>query len=107
MDTNELGHKLKDLFDKSARASKKALDKAGSKVQDFSDKSVKKLEVHQLETKRDCKYEELGLKLSQLLLEGASVQTEKEEDLAILLSIQDEIKELTSKITSISEEFQS
>ena len=60
-----------------------------------------------LETKRDCKYEELGLKLSQMLLEGASVNTENQEDLAILLALQDEIKELSSQISTISAEFQS
>ncbi len=107
MDTSDFGTKIKELFNKSAKASKEALDKAGAKAQDLSDKGVKKFTIHQLETKRDCKYEELGLKISQMLLEGVSVQSEKEEDVAILLSIQDEIKGLSSQITSISEEFQS
>ena len=107
MDTNEFGLKIKELFSKSASASKKALNKAGEKAQDLSDKGMKKITIHQLETKRDCKYEELGLKLSQMLLEGASVNTENQEDLAILLALQDEIKELSSQISTISAEFQS
>ena len=45
----------------AAQASKEALEKAGDKVQDFTDKSVTKIEIHKLETKRDCKYEEMGL----------------------------------------------
>ncbi|MCR4580405.1 MAG: hypothetical protein K5681_08665 [Treponema sp.] len=98
MEKEEVGSKIKDWFSKGAKASKEALDKAGSKVQDFSDKSVKKLEIHKIEANRDCKYEELGLKISQMLLEGATVNTENAEDLEILLGIQSEIKELSDQI---------
>ncbi|MBR1638568.1 MAG: hypothetical protein IJ688_04195 [Treponema sp.] len=98
MEKEELGNKIKELFSRGAKASKDVLDKAGEKVQDFSDKSVKKIEKHQLESKRDCKYEELGMKISQMLMEGALVKSDCEEDVSILLSIQDEIKELTDQI---------
>ena len=99
MDSYDFGNKLKALFSRGAAASKDAFEKAGEKVQDFSDKSVKKLEIHKLESNRDCKYEELGLKISQMLLEGASVKTENKEDLQILLALQDEIKALSEEIT--------
>lgn len=98
MDTNDFADKLKDFFSRGALASKNALNKAGEKVQSLSDKSVNKLELRQLENKRDCKYEELGLKLSQMLLEGALVTSDNEDDKKILLNIQEEIKELTSLI---------
>lgn len=98
MNTEELGKKVKDMFSKGARASKDAFEKAGDKVQDFTDKSVIKIEKRQLETKRDCKYEELGLKLSQLLLEGATISASNPDDVMILNDIQKEIIELSEKI---------
>ena len=87
MNMEELGSKLKDLFSKGTKASKEALEKAGDKVQDFTDKSVTKIEIHKLETKRDCKYEEMGLKLSQMLLEGASITSSNADDIKILNDI--------------------
>ena len=98
MNIEEIGTKVKELFSRGTEASKEALAKAGDKVQDFTDKSVTKIEIHKLETKRDCKYEEMGLKLSQMLLQGASITCENPEDIKILSWIQDEIKSLTGQI---------
>lgn len=98
IDKDEIGSKLKEMFSKGAKASKEAFEKAGDKVQTFTDKSVVKLEKHQLETKRDCKYEELGLKLSQMLAEGAVISSENKEDIEILNNIQEEIINLSDKI---------
>ena len=98
MNMEELGNKVKDLFSRGTQASKQALEKAGDKVQDFTDKSVTKIEIHRLETKRNCKYEEMGLKLSQMLLEGASITCENAEDIKILNDIQEEIKNLAEQI---------
>ena len=98
MNMEELGNKVKDLFSRGTQASKQALEKAGDKVQDFTDKSVTRIEIHRLETKRDCKYEEMGLKLSQMLLEGASITCENAEDIKILNDIQEEIKNLAEQI---------
>ena len=56
MNMEELGSKVKELFSRGTQASREALEKAGDKVQDFTDKSVTKIEIHKLETKRDCKY---------------------------------------------------
>ena len=72
--------------------------KAGDKVQDFTDKSMIKIEKHQLETKRDCKYEELGLKLSQLLLEGATINSSNAAEIAIVNDLQKEILTLSEQI---------
>lgn len=98
MNTEELGNKVKEMFSKGAKASKDAFEKAGDKVQDFTDKSVIKIEKHQLESKRDCKYEELGLKLSQMLMEGAVISSTNQEDVNILNDIQEEIKNLSDQI---------
>ena len=98
MNMEEIGNKVKDLFSRGTQASKEALSKAGDKVQDFTDKSVTKIEIHKLETKRDCKYEEMGLKLSQMLLEGASITSSNPDDIRILNDIQEEIKNLGEQI---------
>ncbi len=60
MDTNELGKKVKALFSKGAEASKEAFEKAGDKVQNFTDKSVIKIEIKQLESKLEAKFAEYG-----------------------------------------------
>jgi hypothetical protein len=96
---DEIGNKVKDLFSRGTQASKEVLSKAGDKVQDFTDKSLTKIEIHKLETQRDCKYEEMGLKLSQMLLQGASITCENVEDIKILNDIQEEIKKLSEEIS--------
>ncbi|MCI1208375.1 MAG: hypothetical protein LKF96_02895 [Treponema sp.] len=52
--------KMKDYLDKGAKVSKMAIDKAGGAVQDLGDKSVVRIEMKQLETKRENKISELG-----------------------------------------------
>ena len=104
MNMDEIGNKVKDLFSRGTQASKEVLSKAGDKVQDFTDKSVTKIEIHKLETKRDCKYEEMGLKLSQMLLQGASIPCENPEDIKILNDIQEEIKNLAEQISEKEKE---
>ena len=104
MDIEEFGAKVKSLFSKGMETSKEAFEKAGDKVQDFTDKSVTKLEIHKLETKRDCKYEEMGLKLPQMLLEGASITCSNADDIRILNDIQEEIKNLAEQISEKEKE---
>lgn len=98
MNIEELGNKVKDIFSRGTKASREALEKAGDKVQDFTDKSVTKIEIHKLETQRDCKYEEMGIKLSQMLLEGASITCDNAEDIRLLNDFQEEIKNLSEQI---------
>ena len=104
MNMEELGSKVKELFSRGTQASREALEKAGDKVQDFTDKSVTKIEIHKLETKRDCKYEEMGLKLSQMLLEGASITSSNPDDIRVLNDIQEEIKNLAEQISEKEKE---
>ena len=98
MNKDEIETKVKDVLSKGAKASKDAFDKASDKVQVFTDKSVLRIEKHQFETKRDVKYKELGMKLSQLLCEGATVTSDNQEELEILNSIQSEIVSFSEKI---------
>ena len=67
MDTDELEKKVKGWFSKGAKASKKAFEAVGEKVQDFTDKSVVKLEKKQLLGKLDSEYSELGKIVYQIL----------------------------------------
>ncbi len=56
----DFDRKLRDILEKGAKASKTAFEKAGDAVQEFSDKSVVRLERKQLESRRNTKYTELG-----------------------------------------------
>ena len=104
MNMDDIGSKVKEIFSRGREVSKEALEKAGDKVQDFTDKSVTKIEIHKLETKRDCKYEEMGLKLSQMLLQGASITCENVQDIKILNDIQEEIKKISEEIQNKEKE---
>lgn len=82
MDTDEVTQKIKDFFSRSAKASKEAFEKAGDKVQEFSDKSVIRLEKKQLENKLDAKYLEMGKKISEVLeVEALRFNMAEDEDL--------------------------
>ncbi|NLM00721.1 MAG: hypothetical protein GX220_04630 [Treponema sp.] len=55
--------KMKSFFDKSVEVSKDALSKTGKAVQEFSDKSIVRIEIKQLENKIQKEYVELGSKV--------------------------------------------
>lgn len=71
MDTEELSEKVKDFLHKAKDASKSAFDKAGDKVQEFSDKSVTHIEIKKLESALDKKYTELGKLVFELIKKNA------------------------------------
>ena len=98
MDSEGIGKKMKEMFSKVSKVSKETFEKAGNKVQDFTDKSVVKIEIKKIESKRNCKYEELGLKISQMMLQGAKIQFENQDDINTLNGIQKEIKNLSAQI---------
>lgn len=60
MDKEDLKEKFKTGVDKVVSSSRKAIDKASAAMQDFSDKSVIKIEKHQFEAKLDGEYKILG-----------------------------------------------
>lgn len=59
---------VKSFFGKSAQVSKKAATKAGTAIQNFSDKSVVKIEIKQFENKKKACYTELGKYVSESFL---------------------------------------
>lgn len=58
--------KVKEYLDKGMEVSKEALSKAGDAVQDFSDKSVTRIEARQLASRRDKEFRSLGQAVCQL-----------------------------------------
>lgn len=98
MDSEEFSRKSKEELKKFAEASKNVFEKVGGNIQKFTDDSVVKIERNQLERKRAGKYEELGTKLSALLLDGAKIQGADEEAINSLLAIQEEIENFTQQI---------
>lgn len=95
MEKNEFGNKVADLFSKGAKASKDAFEKAGDAVQDFTDKSITKIENKKIELKITNKYEELG-KIVSLELESKELNNFSEESVTKIQEIQKEITSLKS-----------
>ncbi len=95
---SETEDKIKEVFSKSAKATKSVFEKASSAVQAFSDKSVTKIERTQLKNNREKKYAEIGLKISTLL-------SKKNSDIAALGNLKDaESTKLIKEITALQNE---
>ncbi len=56
MDSKEIESKVKEIGKKVAEVSKSAFDKASDKVQDFTDKSILKIDIKKLQVKLDLPY---------------------------------------------------
>lgn len=98
MDKTEIESKVKEIFERGAKASKSALEKAGAKVQNFSDKSVVKIDIKKLQTKQTEKYKELGEIVSKELENGAEIQIADQEKKDLIAKIQAEIQDLSKQI---------
>ena len=108
MEFNDLENKVKSWFSKSAKASKQAFEKAGDKVQDFTDRSVLKVEKKQLETKRESYYSLLGKNLYELFVKDEVELTVKnDEDKKSLISLKNEIESLSEQIEEKEKEINS
>ena len=100
MDSKEIESKVKAIGKKVAEVSKSAFDKASDKVQDFTDKSILKIDIKKLQVKQNELYKNLGEKVSKFLSEeiidqlGIDNPSENEN----ILSIQNEIIELEKQI---------
>lgn len=97
MDTEELSNKLKGWFSKGAQVSKEAFEKAGNKVQEFSDKSVIRIEKKQLESKLDNKYKEIGEKVTSLI-ENKQISFENPEEESAIKTLLEEINKFKEDI---------
>ena len=67
MDSKEIESKVKEIGKKVAEVSKSAFDKASDKVQDFTDKSILKIDIKKLQVKQNELYKNLGEKVSKIL----------------------------------------
>lgn len=100
MDSKEIESKVKEIGKKVAEVSKSAFDKASDKVQDFTDKSILKIDIKKLQSKQSDLYKNLGEKVSKLLSDGSLKQLDIEnpEEKENVLYIQNEIVELEKQI---------
>lgn len=101
MDKEEIREKLKTSMDKVLESSKKALGKAGNAVQDFSDKSVIRIEKHQFEVKKDEQIKKLGTLTYEKFIndDTASLSAGEETVIAII----EEIRRLNAEIAQRDE----
>ena len=100
MESKNLESKVKEIGKKVAEVSKSAFDKASDKVQDFTDKSILKIDIKKLQTKQGEFYKSLGEKVSKLLCDGTLKEfaIESQEEKEKLISIQNEILDLEKQI---------
>lgn len=100
MESKDLETKFKEIGKKVAEVSKSAFDKASDKVQDFTDKSILKIDIKKLQSKKDELYKNFGERISKLLCDGSlkELEIENQEEKENLLSIQNEIEELEKQI---------
>ena len=106
MNTEELKEKFKQGVDKVVTSSKKAIGKAGVAMQDFSDKSVIRIEKHQLETKLEAEYIRLGeLVAARFLVEpSASVSASEDTVASIIKEISRYNEEIKKREDTLVEE---
>ena len=106
MNTEELKEKFKQGVDKIVTSSKKAIGKAGVAMQDFSDKSVIRIEKHQLETKLEAEYIRLGeLVAARFLAEpSASVSASEDTVASIIKEISRYNEEIKKREETLAEE---
>lgn len=98
MDKEELKEKFKSGMDKFVESSKKALAQAGNAVQDFSDKSVIRIEKHQLESKKDEQLKKLGILAAEKFLNDESAVLSASEEAVV--EILQEIRRLNGDISN-------
>ena len=93
--------KMKEYLDKGVEVSKEALSKAGDAVQDFSDKSVTKIETHQLISRQNKEYRALGQAVLKFFEENPSATLSA--DNSLISGIMEEIQRLEKEIVQREE----
>lgn len=88
---------LKQYLDKGVEASKKGLKTAGSAISEFGDKSVNKIDIVQLKSRLEKKYQELGQAVAgQLSEDGISISKDSlvvSEKLSAINELKEKINE--------------
>lgn len=101
MEKEEFKEKVKGGFDKFVLNTKKAFGKAGNAVQDFSDKSVIRIEKKQFESKRATQYEKLGEYVANIFISGEKNSVSSDEEFVV--SALSEIKKFNEEIKNREE----
>ena len=103
MDTDEMKTKLKNFISKSSDVTKSAFSKASNAVQKFSDKSVLKIEIKQMESKKEKLFTKIGKYLSSVLahenVDLMNLQNSNDEKITTLV---EEIKTFQAEIVQLN-----
>lgn len=103
MDTDEMKTKLKNFISKSSDVTKSAFSKASNAVQKFSDKSVLKIEIKQMESKKEKLFIKIGRHLSSVLshenVDLMNLQNSNDEKISTLV---EEIKTFQAEIVQLN-----
>lgn len=103
MDTDEMKTKLKNFISKSSDVTKSAFTKASNAVQKFSDKSVLKIEIKQMESKKEKLFTKIGKHLSSVLsnenVDLMNLQNLNDEKISTLV---EEIKTFQAEIVQLN-----
>lgn len=103
MDTDEMKTKLKNFISKSSDVTKSAFSKASNAVQKFSDKSVLKIEIKQMESKKEKLFTKIGKHLSSILanenVDLMNLQNSNDEKITTLI---EEIKTFQAEIVQLN-----
>ena len=103
MDTDEMKTKLKNFISKSSDVTKSAFSKASNAVQKFSDKSVLKIEIKQMESKKEKLFTKIGKHLSSILahenVDLMNLHNSNDEKITTLI---EEIKTFQAEIVQLN-----
>lgn len=95
--------KLKNFISKSSDVTKSAFSKASNAVQKFSDKSVLKIEIKQMESKKEKLFTKIGKHLSSVLahenVDLMNLQNSNDEKITTLV---EEIKTFQAEIVQLN-----
>ena len=95
--------KLKNFISKSSDVTKSAFSKASNAVQKFSDKSVLKIEIKQMESKKEKLFTKIGKHLSSVLsnenVDFMNLQNSNDEKISTLI---EEIKTFQAEIVQLN-----
>ena len=95
--------KLKNFISKSSDVTKSAFSKASNAVQKFSDKSVLKIEIKQMESKKEKLFTKIGKHLSSVLsnenVDLMNLQNSNDEKITTLI---EEIKTFQAEIVQLN-----
>lgn len=95
--------KLKNFISKSSDVTKSAFSKASNAVQKFSDKSVLKIEIKQMESKKEKLFTKIGKHLSSVLsnenVDLMNLQNLNDEKISTLV---EEIKTFQAEIVQLN-----